>query len=323
METTRRTYEPERDFMRVRDFLVDTYAAFEAPVNWGIERWNYARYFVAPMLGSYGTDAGTPQGSLDAIRLWEDLVGLWEDEEGEVAGVATIEHPVAWHPGFGEMFVERHPGHMGLLDEMLAFGEQRYAHPEKNAVHIYVYEDDEPLLAAVERRGYVVNAERSESHLELEIGELPEPDLPDGFAIRTMAEECDVDKRREIFGRSFNHEDPKEWPSAFAYRELMKAPDYRKEDDLFIVAPDGRYAACAIIWYDEANRVGHLEPLGTHPDFRKRGLARELNFECLRRMKDLGATHMPMAGGFDPFYEAIGFKKMRTCYRWEKRLGGD
>jgi len=31
---------PERDFLRVRDFLVDTYTAFDAPVNWGIERWN-------------------------------------------------------------------------------------------------------------------------------------------------------------------------------------------------------------------------------------------------------------------------------------------
>ena len=318
-----RKYEPERDFIRVRDFLVDTYAAFDGPVNWGIERWNYARYFVAPMLGAYGTETNTPpEGSLDAIRLWEDLVGLWEDESGEIAGVATIEAPTTWHSGYGEIFVERHPRHLNLLDEMLAYGEELFVHPEKNEVHMYIHEDDEPLLTAVERRGYVRNPERSASHLELTIGELPGLNLPAGFVVHTMAEECDVDRRREIFGRSFDHEDPKEWPSAFAYRELMKAPDYRKEQDLFIVAPDGRYAACAIVWYDEANRVGHLEPLGTHPDFRKRGLGRELLFEGLRRLKGLGATHMPMEGGFDPFYEAIGFRKMRNLYRWAKTFGG-
>ncbi len=320
MTVRRRAYDPDLDFVRIRDFLVATYAAFEAPVNWGIERWNYARYFVAPMLGAYGTEAGTPAGELEAIRLWDDLVGLWEDEDGRIAGVTAIEHPVTWHPGFGEIFVQRAPGAIDLLDEMLAYGEERYAHPEKKRAHIFVYEDDAPLLAAVERRGYVKNVERNASHLEYTIGELPDRSLPEGFSIVSMADECDVEKRREIFGRSFDHEDPKEWPSAFAYRELQRAPDYRLENDLVVLAPDGTYAACCIVWYDAANAVGHLEPLGTHPDFRKLGLARELLFEGLRRLKSLGATTMPMTGGLDPFYEAIGFRKMRTCHAWIKDL---
>jgi mycothiol synthase len=318
MRATRRKYVPERDFLRVRKFLIDTYAAFDAPVNWGIERWNYARYFVAPMLGAYGTETGVPEGSLEAIRLWEELVGLWEDGKGKIVGVAAIEHPVTWHPGFGEIFVQRHPNRLNLLDEMLAYGEDRFAHSERKQVHIFVYEDDAPLRAAVQERGYVLNEERHASHLEYTIGDLPEPELAEGFSIVTMAEECDVEKRREIFGRSFDHEDPKEWPSAFAYRELMKAPDYRREQDLVVLAPDGTYAACCILWYDKANRVGHLEPMGTHPDYRKRGLARELLFEGLRRLKVLGATRMPMTGGFDPFYEAIGFRKLRTCHAWLK-----
>ncbi len=69
MSAELRAYQPECDFFRIRDFLADTYAAFEAPVNWGIERWNYARYFIAPMLGSYGTERDTPEGALQAIRL--------------------------------------------------------------------------------------------------------------------------------------------------------------------------------------------------------------------------------------------------------------
>lgn len=73
-----RRYTPNADFRRVRDFLAQTYGAFEAPVNWGIERWNCARYFVAPMLGSCGTDGGVPSGAVRAIRLWDDLVGVWE-----------------------------------------------------------------------------------------------------------------------------------------------------------------------------------------------------------------------------------------------------
>jgi len=28
---------------------------------------------------------------------------------------------------------------------------------------------------------------------------------------------------------------------------------------------------------------------------------------------------MPMTGGFDPFYESFGFRKLRTGHTWEKR----
>jgi ribosomal protein S18 acetylase RimI-like enzyme len=224
MDSRLLAYRPESDFTRVRDFLVHTYGAFDAPVNWGIERWNYARYFVAPMLGSYGSRGDAPDGCLQAIRLWEDLVGIWE-ADGEIIGVATIEHPAVWHPGYGE-----------------------------------------------------------------------------------------------IFGRAFNHEDPREWPSAFAYKELMRAPDYSRDRDLIVAAPDGTYAACCIIWYDEVNQAGHLEPLGTHPAYRQRGLGRELLLEGLHRLRDLGAVRLPMTGGFDPFYESFGFRKLWTCYAWEKTI---
>lgn len=315
-----RKYKPDPDFIRIRDFLVDTYAAFDAPVNWGLERWNYARYFVAPMLGSDGTETGTPQGSLDAIQYWEEHLGVWE-LAGRIVGVANIEHPVEWHPGLGEIFLQRHPEHVGLLDEMLAYSEEHLVDPKKNQVYIVVYEGDAPLVDACRHRGFVKNEERFGYHMEYTIRDLPALHLPDGYTLHTVAEECDVEQRRELFGRSFNHEEPKDWPSAFAYRELQRAPDYHLEHDIFVKAPDGTYAAGGIFWYDEANRVGHLEPLGTHPEHRKRGLARVVLTEGLRKLKEQGATRMPMITPYDSLYESLGFRKMRTYYAWEKAVG--
>ena len=196
------------------------------------------------------------------------------------------------------------------------------ASPETGRTHVFVYEDDPDLIAVVERRGYVRNTERASDHLVYDIGDTPSPELPDGYRLFSMADECDVDKRREIFGRSFNHEDPREWPSRFAYEELMRAPDYRPELDLVLASDDDTYAACCIGWYDERNRVAHLEPLGTHPDHRGQGLASVVLLEAIRRLEDLGATYMPMTGGFDPFYKAFGFRKLRTCYAWERTPDG-
>ncbi len=84
------------------------------------------------------------------------------------------------------------------------------------------------------------------------------------------------------------------------------------------MAPDGTYAACCIVWHDEVNRVGHLEPLGTHPDYRRMGLATQIQFEGMRRLQTLGATHMPMTSGFEPFYRAIGFEQQRAQRPWIK-----
>ncbi|MBC7220590.1 GNAT family N-acetyltransferase [Candidatus Bipolaricaulota bacterium] len=321
MTTRWRAYDPERDFGRVREFLVRTYLAFGTPsVNWGIERWNYARYFVAPMLGAAGTEPGVPPGALRAIRMWEEMIGLWEDERGRIVGVANIEHPDPEHRGFGEIFLQRHPEHPELLDEMLAYAEDRFRDPRKNRVFIFVHETDAALRDAVARRGYAEKPDVAASHLEIRLDDLPAPVLPPGFAVRTMAEEDDIDRRRELLGRAFNHPDPADWPSAFAYRELQRAPDYRREHDLVVVAPDGSYTACCIIWHDAENRIGHLEPVGTHPDFRRRGLARAVVLHGLRTLAALGATRVPMESDA-PLYEAIGFRKVGVSRPWVKAFG--
>lgn len=320
MTARMRTYEPDCDFLRVRDFLNETYTAFPHPYNWGMERWNYARYFVAPMLGSYGIDLGTPEGSVNAIRLWEDMVRLWEDDAGEIVGVTCIEHPDPTHSGFGELFIQRHPDHPDLLEEMVAVGEELYADPNRNRAHIWAFETDEELNRVLRSRGFIRKEDSDAGYLELQFGDVPESRLPEGYTLRSMADQVDIEKRREIFGRGFNHEDPREWPSAFSYEELMRAPDYCREHDLYIVAPDGAYAACAIVWHDRVNRVGHLEPLGTHPDHRRKRLAEQILWEGIRRLKTKGATWMPMSGGFEPFYRAFGFEKKAMQYAWIKNL---
>jgi predicted N-acetyltransferase YhbS len=315
-----RAYKPDPDFIRIRDFLNQTYLGFPSPFNWGLERWNYARYFIAPLLGSSGTDVGTPQSALDAIARWEDLVRVWENEAGEIVGVTCIEHPDPTHGAYGEIFVQRHPDHTDLLEEMVAFGETTYLHPEKRRVFLWVYEDDTDLLDVILGRGYERHRDAISYHLEYRLDRIPPLTLPRGFRLQSMEEENDIEKRREIFGRAFNHEDPTDWPSAFAYRELQKAPDYKLSNDLVVIAPDGTYAACCIVWNDALNRIGHLEPLGTRPDYRRMGLATQIQFEGMRRLQAQGATRLPMTGAFEPFYRAVGFEERRASHPWIKQL---
>jgi hypothetical protein len=313
-------YEQARDFMRVRDMLVETYTGFEKPVNWRLERWNYARYFAAPFLGIYGLGSEPVTGLKDtndyskkAIKLWEESVGIWENETGRVVGVVCPDEHVPWHPAFGQVHIQRHPNFTHLLPEMLDYGEKAFAH--RGIFRTRIYEHDHDLLAVVKQRGYEKDMTYQECDSEYVIEELPESFLSDRFRFQSMADENNIDKRRKIFGIAFRHPDSREWPTVFSYEELQKAPDYRKDLDLYIVGPDGEYVSCCIVWFDEKNKIAALEPVGSIV----LGMGREVVMEGIRRAAVLGAQSVWVGSG-QRFYTAIGFKKKYVSYRWTKKL---
>jgi len=314
MKATLRRYNDKRDFERVRDFLVDTYAMLDRPLNWGLDRWNYARYFVIPMIGAYAEDPVSPDDSRRAIQMWADSIRLWESDEGRPVAVTALEYP--W---LGDVFFLRHPEFDALV-EMFEDAEQNMVHPEKRTLRVHIYEHDEQLKAIAQSRGYQRVANRYEEESELVIrGGLSRPGLPEGFVIRSMADENDLERRRKAFGRGFNHEDPKEWPSLYSYQELQKAPDYRKEQDLYVVAPDGEFVSFCILWWDERNRIGILEPVGTVPEHRRKGLARAVVHEAVQRAAALGAEKVVVGAGLD-FYLAIGFEKKSANHAWAREV---
>jgi mycothiol synthase len=97
-----------------------------------------------------------------------------------------------------------------------------------------------------------------------------------------------------------------------AYRRLRAAPIYRPDLDLVAVASDGMFAAYAIVWYDPSSRVGEFEPVGTHPDFRRRGIGRAVMLEGLHRLRTLGARQALVSSSADNpasirLYESVGF----------------
>ena len=314
MEVSMHKYNHGQDFLPVRDFLADTYALLDKPVNWRIERWNYARYHVIPMIGVPSTDPVPPEASRKAISAWEELTRVWKDDEDKVLAVMAFEHP--WP---GDLFLLRHPQHDYLLDEMFAYAEENLVHPEKNTLRIHIYEHDQPLTARAQTRGYQ-RAEWFEEDTEYLIGEeLPEVILPEGYAIQTMADENDLERRRKALGLGFNHEDPIEWASLFSYQEWQRAPDYRKDQDLYVVAPDGEYASSCVLWWDERNRMGILEPVATVPEHRRKGLGRAVVYEAIRKAAALGAEKVVVGAGLE-FYLAIGFQKKYRSWTWVKEF---
>ena len=100
---------------------------------------------------------------------------------------------------------------------------------------------------------------------------------------------------------------------------------YRPELDCVVIAPDGSFASYALGWLDEANAAGILEPVGTHPDRRRRGLARAACLSALRGFRRAGATRgLVGSRGDDGYpiprlvYESIGFRELTRSLSYVK-----
>ena len=77
----------------------------------------------------------------------------------------------------------------------------------------------------------------------------------------------------------------------------------------------GALAATAIIRLDEATQTAEFEPVGTHPDFRRRGLGAALQLHGMHLAKAAGAKHMLVACRGAPahaaardMYYSVGFR---------------
>ena len=103
---------------------------------------------------------------------------------------------------------------------------------------------------------------------------------------------------------------------------VTKSPSFRHDLNLVAEAPDGSFACHVGVTYAEANGYGIFEPVCTHPDHRRKGLARGLMFEGLRRLKALGAADVYVGTGdaiaANELYESIGFAEAYKGYTWRK-----
>lgn len=188
-----------------------------------------------------------------------------------------------------ELIYQIHPEHTHLADEVISWfdavadGLERTALPTNAeiealrswAAHGYV--SDEAALA--ENGWWTQLNARS-------LDEVEEPALPEGFRFRT-ADEVGPQAVVDAMVAAWQ-------PTTFSelcYARLRETAAYRGDLHVLVEAPDGRMAASTIVWYDPANRSIEFEPVGTHPDFRRLGLAQSMLLNAMHRAKAAGAVH--------------------------------
>ena len=236
------------------------------------------------------------------IRIWKDggRTVAWSWLNGD--------HPRAML----EFDVRR--DRLDLLDEILA---------EPGARTTVAFDDDAEVRAALVRHGFTREGAEMNRHgplmhfLARDLPETPEQvRLPHGFRCRAV-EPDDLAERVAI------HRDV--WaPSRVtetSFESVQASWPYRASLDCVVEAPDGRFAAYCLVWPDDENGVGELEPVGVRDEFRRRGLGAAVCTFALRRLHEEGGRQAVVYCVTDAacgLYESIGFRRHATLVGYSR-----
>ncbi|NDJ61045.1 MAG: GNAT family N-acetyltransferase [Chloroflexi bacterium] len=256
----------------------------------------------------------------------EEIAYVWEDDAGALIAYCLL------YPEYCGFDLQIHPDWLAAAfeadllaqseDLARAWKDRRAADDEPcEAVEVDLFDCDERRIAWALAHGFTP-AETPDNAITVRalraLEETSAP-LPDGFTVRSTTGIEEAAALAEVHSRSFDSD----WTAA-EYARVMRSPGYDAEREWIVVAPDGRFAAFCIYWVDTVNKSGYFEPVGTHADFRRLGLARALMVAVMRRMQALGLTTVQVNHDMDnpastKLYEGLGFARQHTVTIYSKR----
>ncbi len=288
MKATRRPYQHEDDYWRIRAFLRQVFLLNDQrELSWHVARLDYWRWHGILNMGD---------GQLD-----KDLF-LWQTENGQIAGVLNPE-------GAGQAFLQVPPQlrTAKLENEMIATAEEHLSAPSMEGRTLSIWADSKDTLrqGVLKQRAYTKGG-WIESQWRRDLDDpIPAVPIPAGYTVRSLGAERELPARSWASWKAFHPDDPDggydgwEW-----YLNIQSAPLYRRDLDLVAVASEGEIVSFATIWYDDATRSAYFEPVGTMLQHQRRGLARAVMSEGLRRLQRMGATRA-FVSGYTPAANAL------------------
>lgn len=249
----------------------------------------------------------------------DELVRIWEIHE-QIIGIAFAQ---PFHNAF-DVFISPDLHGSEIEQEIFQWAYQTSRNlmnqigREDKAVSTDVAETDNNRQTLLTEMGFVQGKNWINDTLRDLSEPIPEIILPEGFTIRPSTQD-DYAQLAAVHSGSFGSN----WSAELYRDEVMSKPGYDPEREMVVVAPDGRFAAFLIYWFDELNKVGLFEPVGTHSDFQRKGLGRTLMNHTLCIMRENGMNHALVGHTTDNpastrLYESVGFKLHHRIYDYKK-----
>ena len=251
-----------------------------------------------------------------------DVLSLWESD-GQIAAWALAA------PAFSGADVQVRPDLRRSLEaEVQDWADteirrlQTVHGIERDFLEADVWKGDDFRADLLRSAGYEPDGEPPYVLNQLLVADAVATAPPPGFTIRPVSglEEAGpvAGVHAAAFGSSWTGE---------MYAELMTSPGHSPERELVAVAPDGSFAAFVMTWQDPVNRIGLLEPVGVHEDYRRMGLGRAIVAAAVEALGAAGMETVWVANfmsneasaglyrscGFLPLFENLSYIKRFTA----------
>jgi mycothiol synthase len=270
---------------------------------------------------------------LSSLSLHDsENIRLWSDETGRLLAWAVLEIP---HDSLDWVCLPEIES--DLLPQILAWSDQQSrAHPEMIPLgtpeggpcwFANIFSDQAARIKILEAAGFACQADVGENSWSKVFMQRPaglavkDYRIPPGFVVRPLAGETELEAYVQLHRETFRSN-----VMNIAWRRrTLQHPAYVPDLDLVVAAPDGRLGAFCVFWLDShgPGKIGQIEPLGCHPDFRGYALGRLALAEGLRRLQVNGAgqifveTDNWRSTAFQ-LYESLGFQVCRDVLVYRK-----
>jgi GNAT superfamily N-acetyltransferase len=194
-----------------------------------------------------------------------------------------------------DVIVQADGVHAADRTALLEWVESRARESQEPELFLSVTEEDEDLRRAIVARGYEPSDRYGYELVRDLVTQPADPDLPIGFEMGSLTPglaDVYVELHRAAWSRPTG-------PSTYDRRQhdlVTAMPGFRYDLVPIVATSDGALAAYCMSWWDPPSSAVEVEPLGTHPAFRRKGLARAIVREVLRRSWALGAKYVLVWG---------------------------
>ncbi len=302
-----RDYHWEKDFESVRKFLADIFRIRKAYTNWIPSELENLKF------GPGGTEYRDEED--EYLKIWEAL------DEAQQITLRII--AVSYTKPSGDCWLSVHPNYTSVASEIVLWmwnrvKEMKGGKVEEVNMKFVVDDDDEDLILLLSDLGFQkgeIDGDKQVRPIDLPV---PTYSLPEGYTIRNAVIEKDFLKYREVQMTVFPHI----VSMSMELLQLFSTASFYQEDlDIVAVDPDGKFAAFCTARIDPLSKIAELEPVGTHPNHRKLGLARAVICESLKRLEKYRPSAVVILGaaptdGARRLYESVGFVNEGTRHYW-------
>jgi ribosomal protein S18 acetylase RimI-like enzyme len=208
--------------------------------------------------------------------------------------------------------------------EMVAWGvdciHKTLAAGETSTLDVSCREDYQERLDFLSQHGFC-QTEVVTVHMKRDLSKsIPDPELPQGFIIRSVKGIEEAEAIASTHRAAFDSD----YMTTENRLIIMNSSEYDPSLDLVVIAPNGTIAAyctCSV----KPGGGGYTDPVATHPDYQRKGLAKAMLLKGLQILKERGmkSAHLGTSGeniAMQKTAESVGFFLEHKVLWFEKKV---